>query len=130
VTERDTLELPPERSSPSQARRWIQPIVVDRVRDMEALLLCVSELVANAVLHAGTRCVLSVDWTDELVRIAVRDFAPERLPVKRSFDRAAMTGRGLHILDSCTVRWGVEQDSNAKSVWFELPVRDRHRASS
>jgi anti-sigma regulatory factor (Ser/Thr protein kinase) len=130
VSESDTLELPPERTSPSRARRWIQPIVIDRVRDMEALLLCVSELVANAVLHAGTRCVLSVDWADDLLRIAVRDFAPERLPVKRHFDRAAMTGRGLHILDSCTVRWGIDRDAKAKSVWFELPVRDRHGASS
>lgn len=121
----DVLELPAERSSPSAARRWIRPIVEGRVDDVESALLCVSELVTNAVLHAGTRCELSVEWSDDRVRISVRDFAPDRLPVQREFSRTAPTGRGLHILDGCTDGWGVERHDGDKTVWFELVVKDQ-----
>ena len=96
------LELPPERSSPSAARRWVRPIVEGRVEDVEGALLCVSEIVTNAVLHAGTRCEVTVDLTDDRVRIAVRDFAPDRLPVQRALSHDGVDRpwpahpRGLH----------------------------------
>ncbi len=125
-----TLELPAERTSPSVARRWIRPLVAERVLDSEALLLCLSEIVANAVLHAGTPCLVSIRWVDDVVRIGVRDTAPERVPVKRNFDRTATTGRGLRILDSCTYRWGVDHEPAAKTVWFELPVRHAERTGA
>lgn len=116
------LELPPERSSPSAARRWVRPIVEGRVDDVEGALLCVSEIVTNAVLHAGTRCEVTVEVTDDRVRIAVRDFAPDRLPVQRTLSTTASTGRGLHILAGCTDAWGVDRQEHAKTVWFELEV--------
>lgn len=118
------LGLPPERSSPSAARRWIRPMVEGRVDDVESALLCVSELVTNAVLHAGTRCEVSIEWSDDRVRISVRDFAPDRLPVQREFSRMAPTGRGLHILDGCTNGWGVDRHDGDKTVWFELVVKE------
>ena len=119
-----TLQLPPERSSPSAARRWVRPMVEGRVDDIEGALLCVSEVVTNAVLHAGTSCEVSVDLGDDRVRIEVRDFAPDRLPVPRELSHTSSTGRGLHILAGCTERWGVERNDDAKTVWFELGVED------
>jgi anti-sigma regulatory factor (Ser/Thr protein kinase) len=119
-----TLQLPPERSSPSAARRWVRPMVEGRVDDVEGALLCVSEIVTNAVLHAGTDCEVTVDVTDDRVRIAVRDYAPDLLPVPRELSRTSSTGRGLHILAGCTDAWGVERNEHAKTVWFELGLED------
>ena len=116
------LELPADRSSPSAARRWVRPMVEGRIDDVEGALLCVSEIVTNAVLHAGTKCELSVDWQSDRVRISVRDFAPDRLPEPREVSRTSSTGRGLHILAGCTDAWGVDRDPDAKTVWFELEL--------
>jgi anti-sigma regulatory factor (Ser/Thr protein kinase) len=124
MTPSAVLELPAERSSPSAARRWIRPMVDGRVGDVESALLCVSELVTNAVLHAGTPCELAIEFSDERVRISVRDFAPDHLPVPREFSRTAPTGRGLHILAGCTDAWGVERHDGAKTVWFEVAVKE------
>ena len=118
------LELPADRSSPSAARRWVRPMVEGRIDDVEGVLLCVSEIVTNAVLHAKTPCELSVHWYDDRLRVAVRDFAPDRLPVPRELSQTASTGRGLHIIDGCTDAWGVDRQPDAKTVWFELELDD------
>ena len=106
------LELPADRSSPSAARRWVRPMVEGRIDDVEGVLLCVSEIVTNAVLHAQTPCELSVHWYDD------------RLPVPRELSQTASTGRGLHIIDGCTDAWGVDRQPDAKTVWFELELDD------
>jgi anti-sigma regulatory factor (Ser/Thr protein kinase) len=97
-------------------------MIQGRVDDVEGVLLCVSELVTNAVMHAATSCEVSVDLDDRRVRVSVRDFAPDRLPIPRELSRTAPAGRGLHILEGCTDRWGVERDTDAKTVWFELEL--------
>jgi anti-sigma regulatory factor (Ser/Thr protein kinase) len=105
-------------------------MVEGRVDDVEGALLCVSEIVTNAVLHAGTECEVTVDVTDDRVRIAVRDYAPDLLPVPRELSRTSSTGRGLHILAGCTDAWGVERNEYAKTVWFELGIEDPEEAQS
>ncbi len=84
------------------------------------VLLCVSELVTNAVLHAATPCELTLHWEPGCLRIEVRDFAPAKLPVQRAFDRTATSGRGLQMVDRMTAKWGLETDAASKTVWCEL----------
>jgi anti-sigma regulatory factor (Ser/Thr protein kinase) len=122
------LALPEERSSPGAARRWVRTMLADHVADIDHVLLCVSELVTNALLHARTGCELSLRFGDAHVRIEVRDFAPDVLPIKRSFDLEAPTGRGLHLLEALSERWGVERDDASKGVWFEVPLRGHEEA--
>jgi signal transduction histidine kinase len=118
----DTLELPADKASPRQARAWAAPILDDCLEDPGMALVCVSELVANAVLHARTSCTLTVEERDRTLRITVRDHAPDQMPRMQEFSATAVTGRGLRILDQVATRWGVEHDDHSKSVWFEMPV--------
>jgi hypothetical protein len=34
----------------------------------------------------------------------------------------AVTGRGLMMIDSAAERWGIDESSEGKAVWFELPL--------
>ena len=101
----------------SACRRW----GVDDEACADALLV-VTELVANVVDHAGTRCELTVDVDGGGVGIEVRDFyrcAPPRpLPV----DPRAPRGRGLQVVAALSIRWGVAEFDDGKTVWAVLPV--------
>ena len=116
-----TITLPPTRSSPGDARRWAADVLGEDVLDeFGEALLCISELVTNAVLHGETACDLTLRWEPGRLRIEVRDYAPTKLPVQRDFDRTATTGRGLQMLDRMTTRWGLDTDAQSKTVWCEL----------
>jgi anti-sigma regulatory factor (Ser/Thr protein kinase) len=85
------------------------------------LALAVSELAANAVLHARTPFVLTVERDGSRVRVGVTDGDPSP-PVMKDHDALASTGRGLRILDQVVSRWGVEPDHDGKTVWFEIDL--------
>ena len=115
--------LEPARSSPSRARSLLReclPAGFDRLDDV---LLCATELVTNAVLHAGTPCRLSVERRGAWVLLRVCDFNPASQPVVRDFDRTAITGRGLQLVDKLTDRWGIDTDDQRKCIWFEVDAR-------
>ena len=80
--------------------------------------LAVTELAANAVLHARSDFTVTLLATGATVRIAVRDSAP--LPPGTS----SLPARPLHGLDAIAamaLRWGVEPLGAAgKLVWCEL----------
>jgi len=106
-------------SSAAQARRLVADAIGDDGQLCEIAVLLVSELVANAVLHAGTPCLVLVEHDAERVRVEVRDEDP-RLPVMKDYGTTAVTGRGLHIVDRLSDRWGFSGDDVSKTVWFEL----------
>jgi PAS domain S-box-containing protein len=89
-----------------------------------------SELVTNAVVHAGTAaqvlCLRGVDG----VRIEVADRYPEReVPLQHSpVDMGSPDsegGRGLQLCAALAGRWGVEYSPTHKQVWFQLTLPDR-----
>ncbi|MFF4757513.1 SpoIIE family protein phosphatase [Streptomyces sp. NPDC001292] len=89
-----------------------------------------SELVTNAVVHAGTAADVLCLRSDEGVRIEVSDRYPEReLPVQSSAvnmgspDREG--GRGLQLCAALAGRWGVEYTPTHKKVWFQLDLPER-----
>jgi hypothetical protein len=91
-----------------------------------------SELVANAVEHAGTDIVATVSRRGKGLYIAVRDGDP-RLP--RLLDPAATTlgasskrrGEGLRMVHARTAAWGAMPSRDGKVVW--AMVRSGHRAT-
>jgi anti-sigma regulatory factor (Ser/Thr protein kinase) len=119
-----TIELPPDAASPGAARRFVTECL-DRVSGapVDVAVLLTSELVTNAVLHAGTPMVVTVTSGAGLVRVAVRD-GSAALPVVRYYDRGASTGRGLQLVETLARRWGVETDGASKTVWFEVASPD------
>lgn len=89
-----------------------------------------SELVTNAVVHAGTAAEVLCLRDSDGVRIEVADRYPEReLPLHDagqapgSPDREG--GRGLLLCAALATRWGVEYTASDKRVWFQLDLPDR-----
>ena len=113
--------LPPDPSSPGRARTFVTEVLraADREGDAEVAALLVSETVTNAVLHAGTDLEVRCRVTGEVVRIEVRD-GSSVLPGLRHYEDAAMTGRGLGLVQALARAWGVECHPAGKTVWFEL----------
>jgi anti-anti-sigma factor len=115
-----SLDLPADASAPRLARTAIGDLVGDDPR-REDLLLCVSEVVTNAVLHAGTASELRVRLSDDRIVVEVADTNPT-MPLRRQHDLEAPTGRGLLLLDALTVSWGTKPVEGGKIVWFELEL--------
>jgi len=116
------LELPPTTASVPAARRFVRDVMggSDTVADSDTASLLVTEIVTNAVLHALTPMTLSVEVGPDVVRIEVRDES-EVPPRMHAFSPTAATGRGLRMLESLAVRWGVQHEpAGGKVVWFEV----------
>lgn len=118
-------ELPADIQSPGQARTaveralgsWgLEPLV-------ETATLLVSEVVTNAVRHAGTALRLrTIRLGLDGIRIEVVDQGPDARLRRRTPDAGAEGGRGLHLVEHLARRWGVESTDLAKTVWFELSL--------
>lgn len=90
----------------------------------DSAVLAVSELVTNAVIHAGTAVRVGLAIDAESLRIEVRDFHPGRsLPMSpRPPSEDSERGRGLLIASALTSTWGVTYTDGAKSVWLSFPI--------
>jgi anti-sigma regulatory factor (Ser/Thr protein kinase) len=118
------LQLPHTTESVRRARRtiaaFLDPSEVP-VSVVDDLLLLVSELVTNAVVHAGSPAVVRLDADVERIKVAVADRAGERKPSMSEPDPLSSSGRGVLLVDRLAARWGVEPQCEGKVVWFELP---------
>lgn len=92
---------------------------------VDVTLLLLSEVVTNAVLHAGTPIDLSLEADNAHVRVEVVDESPH-LPSPRGYGEDATTGRGLALVESLASAYGVERRPPGKVVWFE--VREHQEA--
>lgn len=123
-----TRELDGSSGSAGDARRFVADaldawglgeLVVDSK-------LLVSELVANAVQHAGSATGVSVSVADGTLEVGVSDGSqvPPRPPGGRetTSGRLAESGRGLHLVDELADAWGTEVLPEGKQVWFRLVV--------
>lgn len=120
---------PAEPATPTMARhavtqtlRELHPAHAARVED--DLALVVSELAANAVLHARTSVTVAMSVDGDRVRVAVRDDSPLP-PVRREADPHDARGRGMVIVEAVAAEWGVDASGNGKWVWADLLATDR-----
>lgn len=89
----------------------------------EEVLLLVSELVTNAVRHAGTAVRLWATTSDGRVLVAVSDDDPDHGPQQPDRGFLARSGRGIRLVDLLATTWGVEVFEGSKVVWFEAGHR-------
>lgn len=113
--------LPPRAASASAARRLVAQaleatpyaVVVDDA------VVAVSELVTNALVHAGTEIAVQVRVDERGLLVEVHDGNPQ-VPVVRRHARESGTGRGLHMVDGLADEWGVYHRGDGKVVWFRI----------
>jgi serine phosphatase RsbU (regulator of sigma subunit)/anti-sigma regulatory factor (Ser/Thr protein kinase) len=108
-----------------RARQFLQAHLVragiegDRLDDA---VLCVSEAVTNAIVHAGGVTDLRVGFEGVAVRVEVEDRKPGRVAVAAP-EPTDTSGRGLLIIDTVASRWGaMPTTSGGKVVWFEIDL--------
>jgi hypothetical protein len=93
---------------------------LSQVADDAALI--VSELAANAVLHANTAFRVVVCRTPAgVVRLAVED-ATRTQPVLRRAGRHDVGGRGIALIAELTRGWGCDLSPGGKTVWADIPA--------
>lgn len=114
-------QLPPTPSAPGLAREAVHSFLGDAPqRAVEVADLLVSEVVANAVLHARSAAVLSLHAQGPMLRVEVADAVRGGLCRRDVADENG--GFGLRIVDALAERWGVDECDGGKVVWFELCV--------
>ena len=84
----------------------------------EDVRLVASELATNAVAHAATPFVVTVEQFDGSVRLTVDDGSIHH-PLFGVADPMALNGRGLLLVQHLSKDWGVcgASDRGAKGVW-------------
>jgi serine/threonine-protein kinase RsbW len=88
------------------------------------VLLLVTELVTNAVRHAGVGPAGSLEvelWLwPQRVRVEVVDPGSDLVPARPRSKRDGTGGWGLVLVDRIAARWGVGERESDSSVWFEV----------
>ncbi|MEV7191154.1 ATP-binding SpoIIE family protein phosphatase [Streptomyces sp. NPDC093510] len=138
--------LPGNPLAPAAARRFVRAAladwtelgvpaaagITDRLADDSVLL--VSELVTNAVVHAGTNVelmcrldeALPEESSTEALVIEVSDHHPSRAVRNEQGPPSASGtpeyGRGLNLVATLSESWGITYRTGTKTVWARLPV--------
>lgn len=90
--------------------------------DMDTVLLVVSELVTNALVHTDGRVRLDLTLVNHRLRVAVADSSP-RTPAKAtSIGWEATGGRGILLVEAMSASWGTVPVSGGKQVWSEITL--------
>ncbi|MFE7762985.1 SpoIIE family protein phosphatase [Streptomyces sp. NPDC057438] len=143
------LSLPGGPLAPGAARRFVSAALTEwaelglpgaaalPARVVEDVLVVVSELVTNAVVHAGTDvelfCRLGRDAPTAAgwLLLEVSDHHPSREVRSEGAERpyllerpygAAEYGRGLRLVAALSEAWGITYRTGAKTVWARLSV--------
>ena len=115
------VDLARDPDSAAEARRAVGELS-DQLspRRLEDARLLVSELVTNAIRHAGLDVIkLVVVTEDRVLRIEVCDPGPGFELAEPEPDPARPSGWGLYLVRELSDRWGVERNEETR-VWFEL----------
>jgi anti-sigma regulatory factor (Ser/Thr protein kinase) len=105
---------------------WGLSPLVDRVR------MIVSELVDNAVEHAGTQVDVTVTELRDLLHVRVRDRCAQLPDISERGrseppDGSGRRGHGLWLVARSATSWGVRPTDNGKIVWATVRIRPDER---
>jgi anti-sigma regulatory factor (Ser/Thr protein kinase) len=116
------LRMLPDPSAPAYVRGWLRDMLQGSGLSDELVsdaLLVVDELVTNAVMHADTPIVVTLEHSSDACRCVVSDRGiTGSLP--RLVERADGTGRGLRVVNAVASAWGVERSEAGTTVWADI----------
>ncbi|WP_327269258.1 ATP-binding protein [Streptomyces sp. NBC_01218] len=128
------LEVGADPAEVGRARRWARSrLEGSGIREdeplSETLILLISELVTNAVVHTGCPAVLRMLFgpvgptgapgKGDTVRVEVADTSA-RPPKQRHAEGDDTNGRGLELVDGLADRWGWMPEGTGKQIWCEV----------
>ncbi|WP_271216489.1 ATP-binding protein [Streptosporangium carneum] len=136
-------EFPGIPASVPTARQWARDLLTGKIAapTLDDVLLLLSELVTNAIVHSDsgrgpygsvTVCLVTVCLAlshdhdghgGTVVHVEViDDGSAASLPFVRAATPDGDGGRGLLMVELLSARWGVHHDDEAgNAVWFHLP---------
>ncbi|MEU3692591.1 SpoIIE family protein phosphatase [Streptomyces narbonensis] len=131
ITARATASFDPVGRSVAAARAFVRDTLQGWGHSelVDDAVVLTSELVTNAVIHAGTSAEVLCLRSEDSIRVEVADRYPEReIPVQSGRtlgnpDRE--NGRGLLLCAALAHRWGVDYSPTRKHVWFHLDLPQR-----
>ncbi|WP_406011613.1 ATP-binding protein (plasmid) [Streptomyces sp. NBC_00637] len=102
---------------------WLGYLLLSGMKD--PVMLIVSELVTNAIVHGrGSQVTLTMQLEDGELYVAVDNDGPGK-PALQHADDDAEHGRGLQLVEWCTVEqggaWGISDGGSM--VWCRLPAK-------
>jgi anti-anti-sigma regulatory factor/anti-sigma regulatory factor (Ser/Thr protein kinase) len=116
--------ITPDRHAPGVARAAVDEFCTAHgVVGGDAAQLVASELVTNAVVHAGTPIELTLRLVPPLLHIAVRDGGDGYVKIPDIVDESSISGRGLLLVDAMATAWGSVIPERGKVVWATVRVR-------
>lgn len=127
-----TRRLPATASSAPVARHFLNDLLASwgvGECEIDVAALLTSELVTNAARHADSHIGLRVSLEPEegkeasrrRLTVSVYDDS-HRMPHMLEVGPEDTSGRGLHLVETLSDRWGVHNEEIGKAVWFELAL--------
>ncbi|MGW7571927.1 SpoIIE family protein phosphatase [Streptomyces tendae] len=100
--------------------------LADMAEDLE---LVTSEVVTNALVHAGSDVDVRLRVFDDRVRLEVRDSdsdppVPSAYSLSSEGSSRAEHGRGLFLVDALARTWNTSPSGRGKIVWLEMDIPD------
>ena len=114
--------LPADPRSAGAARRLVRQTLEGWCdeQQIDEIALCASEMVTNAVVHAGSGPRVLVQIRPAVVHVEISDDS-DTTPVPRSAGPEDTSGRGMSILGALSDRWGTRRRSGGgNTVWFDV----------
>lgn len=122
VPRRLETEAQDPRACSEARRRLVEQLTVWQCDHIDDVALVFSELVTNAVLHAGGAQRISACPAEDNrhVHLEVYD---NLVAIPEPCVGGASGGFGLHIIDHLSERWGTTPTAGGKVVWADIPCR-------
>ena len=120
---RCTIVVPPMPESVKAARDWARAqLSLWNIGDGDQYTIAtgISELITNAVLHAGTESHLTMDLDSGLISVTVADSGNRGEPLLTGGEAMAVRGRGLSLVKAISDAFGSHRTSAGTTVWFEV----------
>jgi anti-sigma regulatory factor (Ser/Thr protein kinase) len=118
--------IAPELDAVATARQFVRRTLSAwhiQGESLDVAVLCVSELVTNAIIHTVAGCEVRLQLHQGVLTLSVRDGGTEtRGAHTLTEDPLAVHGRGLRLVDLISDRWGSQLDAEGMTVWCELDL--------